>query len=326
MDAWVCAKTTGVDDLVWDWVPTPPVRNREVLVEIRAASLNFPDLLMVQGQYQMTPELPFVPGAEFAGRIIGSADEYTLEDVRIGQDVCCVSGTGAFASHAIVHESMCVPIPPNVRYVDAACMIMTYGTAYHALYDRAQLEADECVLILGAAGGVGTAAIQLARLGGARVIAAASTDAKCSTCRQQGADHVINTSREDLRARLKELTGGAGPDVIVDPVGGRLTEQAFRSIAWRGRHLVIGFAAGDIPSIPLNLALLKGASLIGVFWGDYAKRERLANLAMMRELFDLYLKQKIAPVIDTTVRMQELKEAFTRLQTRQVRGKIVLKN
>ena len=326
MDAWVCEKTTGVDDLVWDWVPTPPVRNREVLVEIRAASLNFPDLLMVQGRYQMKPALPFIPGAEFAGRIIGSADEYTLEDVRIGQDVCCVSGTGAFSSHAIVHESMCVPIPPNVRYVDAACMIMTYGTAYHALYDRAQLTEGEWVLILGAAGGIGTAAIQLARLRGARVIAAASSDAKCNTCFEQGAQAVINTSREDLRARLKEITGGAGPDVIVDPVGGSLTEQAFRSIAWRGRHLVIGFAAGDIPSIPINLALLKGASLIGVFWGEYAKRERVANLAMMKELFDLHLQRKLTPLIDTTHKMTELKEAFARLQTRAVRGKIVLKN
>ncbi len=326
MDAWSCEKTTGVEDLTWDWVPTPHVRNREVLVEIRAASLNFPDLLIVQGKYQMKPELPFVPGAEFAGRIIGSADEYTLEDTKIGQDVCCVSGTGAFSSHAIVHESMCVPIPPNVRYVDAACMIMTYGTAYHALYDRAQLQADEFVLVLGAAGGIGTAAIQLARLRGARVIAAASSDDKCRTCRDQGADFVINTSRDDLRARLKEITAGAGPDVIVDPVGGSLTEQAFRSIAWRGRHLVIGFAAGDIPAIPLNLALLKGASLMGVFWGDYAKRERAANLAMMRDLFDLYLQQKIAPVIDCVMRMQELKAAFARMETRQVRGKIVLKN
>jgi len=203
---------------------------------------------------------------------------------------------------------------------------MIYATSHHALLDRGQLKAGETVLVLGAAGGVGMSAIQIAKIAGARVIAAASTAEKCAFCKELGADQTINYAQEDLRERLKELTGGNGPDVIYDPVGGSFTEQAFRSIAWRGRHLVIGFAAGDIPAIRINLALVKGASIVGVFWGDYAKREPQSNAAMMKELTTWYTQGKIKPMIDAQMPMSELKAAYARMSSRQVKGKLVLVN
>jgi NADPH2:quinone reductase len=221
---------------------------------------------------------------------------------------------------------LCVPLPPGFPPVDAAAFIMTYATSHHALVDRAQLMSGETVLVLGAAGGVGTAAIQIAKAVGARVIAAASSAEKCALCMAIGADATIDTSRESLRDAIKALTDGTGPNVIYDPVGGEQTEAAFRSIAWRGRHLVVGFAAGPIPALPLNLALLKGASLVGVFWGDYAKREPMASAAMMLELMTWYGQGKIKPVIDSTMPMRELKAAFARMAARDVRGKLVLVN
>jgi NADPH2:quinone reductase len=203
---------------------------------------------------------------------------------------------------------------------------MIYATSYHALVDRAQLRAGETVLVLGAAGGVGTSAIQIAKAMGARVIAAASSAEKCALCTSLGADATINYSTENLRDRLKELTGGKGPDVIYDPVGGDITEQAFRSIAWRGRYLVVGFASGPIPALPFNLALLKGASIMGVFWGEFAKREPQANTAMMKELAQWYGQGKIKPAIDRTMPMSELKAAYAHMGSRQVMGKLVLVN
>jgi NADPH2:quinone reductase len=203
---------------------------------------------------------------------------------------------------------------------------MTYATSHHALMDRAQLQAGETVLVLGAAGGVGTAAIQIAKAAGARVIAAASSDEKCALCTRLGADASINYSRQNLRDELKTLTGGKGPDVVYDPVGGDYTEQAFRAIAWRGRYLVVGFAAGPIPALPLNLPLLKGASVVGVFWGDFARREPAANAAMMRELAGWYAQGRIKPVIDQTMPMAELKAAFAHMGSRGVMGKLVLVN
>jgi NADPH2:quinone reductase len=203
---------------------------------------------------------------------------------------------------------------------------MIYATSHHALIDRAQLKAGETVLVLGAAGGVGTSAIQIAKAAGARVIAAASTDEKCALCKTIGADATINYSTENLREAVKALTEGKGPDVIYDPVGGDYSEQAFRSIGWRGRYLVVGFAAGPIPSLPLNLALLKGASIVGVFWGDFAKREPKANAAMMGELARMYGQGKIKPVIDATLPMSELKAAFAHMGSRSVKGKLVLVN
>jgi NADPH2:quinone reductase len=210
--------------------------------------------------------------------------------------------------------------------VDAAAFIMIYATSYHALVDRAELKAGETVLVLGAAGGVGSAAIQIAKAMGARVIAASSTQAKCELCKNLGADEVINYSTENLRDQIKLLTQGKGPDVIYDPVGGDFAEPAFRSIAWRGRYLVVGFAAGPIPSLPLNLALLKGASIVGVFWGDFAKREPEANAKMMDTLLDWYSIKKIKPHIDSTVNMENLPQAYSRMGSREVMGKLVLVN
>ncbi len=324
MHAWLCDTATGVDDLRWVQQPTPVPGDGEVLVEIEAASLNFPDLLIVQGKYQLKPPLPFVPGAELAGRIAAVGEGVKV--LKVGQRVACLSSTGAFATHAVVKAMLCVPLPPGFPAVDAAAFIMTYATSHHALIDRAQLKAGETVLVLGAAGGVGTAAIQIAKAAGARVIAAASSDAKCAFCLTLGADAIIDTSTQNLRDAIKSITGGKGPDVIYDPVGGEQTEAAFRSIAWRGRHLVVGFASGTIPALPLNLALLKGASLVGVFWGEFTKREPRAAAAMMLELMIWYGQGKIKPAIDATMPMTELKAAFARMAARDVRGKLVLVN
>jgi NADPH:quinone reductase len=324
MHAWVCANATGVDDLQWLEQPTPEPVDGDVLVAIEAASLNFPDLLIVQGKYQFKPPPPFVPGAEFAGTVQSTGAGVT--QLRVGQRVACLSSVGAFATHAAVNASLCVPLPAGFPAVDAAAFIMTYATSHHALIDRAQLKAGETVLVLGAAGGVGTAAIQIAKAAGARVIAAASSDAKCAFCLSIGADATIDTSTQNLREAIKSITAGKGPDVIYDPVGGDQTEAAFRSIAWRGRHLVVGFASGPIPTLPLNLTLLKGASVIGVFWGDFAKREPKRAAAMMLELMIWYGEGKIKPVIDATMPMRELKAAFGRMAARDVRGKLVLVN
>jgi NADPH2:quinone reductase len=224
----------------------------------------------------------------------------------VGQSVACLSGTGGFGTHTLAPAALCMPLPPGFPPVDAAAFIMIYATSYHALVDRAQLKAGETVLVLGAAGGVGTSAIQIAKAVGARVIAAASTDEKCALCTSIGADATINYTTHglpNLRDAVKAATDGKGPDVIYDPVGGDFAEPAFRSIAWRGRYLVVGFASGPIPSLPLNLALLKGASIVGVFWGDFAKREPKANAAMMAELAQWYGTGKIKPVIDRTMPM-----------------------
>jgi NADPH2:quinone reductase len=291
-------------------------------VAIKAASLNFPDLLIVQNKYQMKPPLPFVPGSEYAGVVEALGEGVT--GLQVGQPVACLSGTGGFGTHTLAPAALCLPLPPGFPYTDAAAFIMTYATSHHALLDRGQLKAGETVLVLGAAGGVGTAAIQIAKAAGARVIAAASSDDKCALCRQLGADATINYSRESLRDALKALTEGKGPDVIYDPVGGDLAEPAFRSIAWRGRYLVVGFAAGPIPALPLNLPLLKGAALVGVFWGDFAKREPQANAAMLKELAQWYAQGRIKPVIDSTLPLAELKAAYARMGARDVKGKLVL--
>lgn len=324
MHAWLCSNPTGVDALEWKELPTPQPGPGQVRVAIKAASLNFPDLLIVQNKYQIKPPLPFVPGSEYAG-VVEAVGE-GAGNLQVGQHVACLSGTGGFGTHTLAPAALCLPLPPGFPFVDAAAFIMTYATSHHALVDRAQLKAGETVLVLGAAGGVGTAAIQIAKAVGARVIAAASSDEKCALCKTIGADATINYSRENLRDALKALTEGKGPDVIYDPVGGDLAEPAFRSIAWRGRYLVVGFAAGPIPALPLNLPLLKGASLVGVFWGDFAKREPKANAAMMMELAQWYGQGKIKPVIDSALPLAELKAAYARMGARDVKGKLVLVN
>jgi NADPH2:quinone reductase len=328
MFAWLCENPVGVDALKWTELPTPEPKAGEVLIEIQAASLNFPDLLIVQNKYQMKPPLPFVPGSEYAGvvRAVGEG----VKHLQAGQSVACLSGTGGFATHVIAPAALCMPLPAGFSPVDAAAFIMIYATSWHGLMDRAALQAGETVLVLGAAGGVGTAAIQLAKAAGARVIAAASTDEKCALCKTLRADETINysvhTPAKGLRDEIKRLTDGKGPDVIYDPVGGDFAEPAFRSIAWRGRYLVVGFASGPIPSLPLNLTLLKGASIVGVFWGDFARREPQANAEMMQTLAGMYLKGQIKPQIDQTLPMQELPKAFAVMGSRSVKGKLVLVN
>jgi len=324
MKAWLCENPVGVQALKWTELPTPTPGADEVLIRIQAASLNFPDLLIVQNKYQMKPALPFVPGSEYAGVIEAIGSE--VKHLKVGQTVACLSGTGGFATHTLAPAKLCLPLTPSFNAVDAAAFIMIYATSYHALVDRAQLKAGETVLILGAAGGVGSSAIQIAKAVGAKVIAAASTDEKCALCRQLGADEVINYTNGDFREQIKALTQGKGPDVIYDPVGGEFSEPAFRSIAWRGRYLVVGFAAGPIPALPWNLALLKGASIVGVFWGDFAKREPLKNAEMMATLTDWYEHKKIKPFIDSTMRMDQLMQAYERMNSRAVQGKLVMVN
>jgi NADPH:quinone reductase len=324
MHAWTCLTTDGPDALVWTESPTPEPKAGEVRVAIRAASLNFPDLLIVQGKYQMKPPLPFVPGSEYAGVI--EAVGADVKHLKVGQAVAAFGGLGGFATHACVNAGLVMTLPPGFAFEDAAAFICTYGTTHHALIDRAALKAGETVLVLGAAGGVGTAAIQIAKAAGARVIAAASTDEKCNFCRELGADATINYSTANLREVLKTLTGGKGPDVVYDPVGGDLAEPVFRSIGWRGRYLVIGFAQGGIPAVPWNLALLKGASVVGVFWGEFARREPAQNARALGELATWYAQGKIKPVIDRALPMADLPQAFARMGSRQVHGKLVLTN
>lgn len=324
MKAWLCENPVGVQALKWTELPTPTPGADEVLIRIQAASLNFPDLLIVQNKYQMKPALPFVPGSEYAGVIEAVGSD--VKHLKVGQTVACLSGTGGFATHTLAPGKLCLPLTPSFNAVDAAAFIMIYATSFHALVDRAELQAGETVLILGAAGGVGSSAIQIAKAVGAKVIAAASTDEKCALCRQLGADEVINYTNGDFREQIKALTQGKGPDVIYDPVGGEFSEPAFRSIAWRGRYLVVGFAAGPIPALPWNLALLKGASIVGVFWGDFAKREPQKNAEMMVTLTDWYEHKKIKPFIDSTMPMDQLMQAYERMNSRAVQGKLVMVN
>ena len=324
MHAWLCENPTGVDALQWRELPTPQPKAGEVLIEIKAASLNFPDLLIVQNKYQHKPPLHFVQGREYAGVVVAVGEGET--HYKPGQDVACLSGTGGFGTHTIAPAPLCMPLPPGMSHVDAAAFIMTYATSHHALLDRGQLEVGETLLVLGAAGGVGTAAIQIGKVAGARVFAAASTDEKCEVCRQQGADVAINYAQGNMRDAIKAATDGKGPDVVYDPVGGEFAAPAFRSIAWRGSYLVVGFAEGTITAQPFNMTLLKGASIVGVFWGDFARREPKANQAMMAELGRWYVEGKIKPVIDRTMPMAELKAAYAHMGSRGVKGKLVMVN
>ena len=322
MHAWICNNPTGIDSLQWQELPTPAPQAGQALVSVKAASLNFPDILIVQNKYQFKPALPFVPGSEFAG--IVEAVGPGVNHVKPGDRIATVAGTGGFGSHALVPAEKLVPLPEGMSFEHGAAFLMTYGTTQHALLDRGALQPGETVLVLGAAGGVGTAAVQIAKAAGARVIAAASTDAKCQLCREIGADDTINYSTENIRDALKALTGGKGPDLVYDPVGGDLAEPVFRSIAWRGRYLVVGFAGGGIPALPLNLMLLKGASVVGVFWGDFVRREPQAFARDIQQLGQWYAEGKVHPVMDQTLPISELMAAYARMGARQVVGKLVL--
>jgi len=324
MQAWLCENPTGVEALQWKDLPTPEPKAGEVRIAIRAASLNFPDLLIVQNKYQMKPPLPFVPGSEYAGTVEAVGEG--VKHLKAGDAVAAFGGTGGFGTHAVVNAGLVVPLPKGFAFDDASAFILTYATTHHALVDRAALKAGETMLVLGAAGGVGTAAIQIGKVLGARVIAAASSDEKCDFCKSLGADATINYTAGNIRDELKKLTDGKGPDVVYDPVGGDLAEPVFRSIAWRGRYLVVGFAQGSIPALPLNLALLKGAAIVGVFWGDFARREPKANAANLAELARWYAEGKIKPAIDQKLPMRELPAAYARMDSRKVLGKLVMVN
>ena len=322
MHAWLCDTPTGPDALRWADLPTPEPGPGQVRLAVHAASLNFPDLLIVQGKYQFRPDPPFVPGAEFSGVVeaVGAG----VSHLKPGDAVAAIAGTGGFATHAVVPAAQVMPLPPGFALRDAAAFAFTYGTAHHALVDRGQLRAGETVFINGAAGGVGTAALQVAKAAGATVIAGASTDAKCARCLELGADHAINYATTPLRDALRTLTGGHGPDIVLDVVGGPLAEPAFRAIAWRGRYLVVGFADGQIPALPFNLPLLKGASIVGVFWGDFVRREPEANARMLGQLARWYAEGKIRPVIHDVLPLSRLPDAYARLADRAILGKILL--
>jgi len=324
MQAWLCETLDGIGAMRWQTVPTPEPGAGQVRIVVKAASLNFPDLLIVEGKYQVKPPLPFVPGSEFSG-VVEAVGE-GVKHLNAGDAVAALGSTGGFATHAVVPAASVMPLPPGFELEDGAAFAFTYGTSHHALMDRAALKAGETVLVLGAAGGVGSAAVQIAKAAGARVIAAASSADKCAFCATLGADATIDYSKDNLREQLKALTEGKGPDVVYDPVGGEFAEPAFRSIAWRGRYLVVGFAGGGIPALPWNLALLKGASVVGVFWGDFVRREPKAHMASMMQLAQWYGQGLVKPAIDLRLPMSELPAAYARMGSRQVRGKLVLVN
>jgi NADPH2:quinone reductase len=322
MHAWLCESPTGVEALQWRELPTPAPRAGEALIAVHAASLNFPDLLTVQNKYQVKPPLPFVPGSEFSGVVQAVGDD--VRHVKPGDAVASIGVSGGFATHAAAPAAAVMPLPPGFDLDDGAAFAFTYGTSHHALIDRAALRAGETVLVLGAAGGVGSAAVQIAKACGARVVAAVSSAEKAAFCIELGADMSIDLSHQDLREALKAAQ--VSPDVVYDPVGGELAEPAFRSIAWRGRYLVVGFAAGPIPALPLNLALLKGASIVGVFWGDFVRREPRAFQQGMAQLAEWYGQGRVKPAIDTKLPMAALPEAYARMASRRVHGKLLLVN
>ncbi len=322
MRAVLCQQWGMPDQLVVDDVPVREPKAGEVRIRVRAAGVNFPDALIVQGKYQLQPPFPFTPGAEVAGEIISVGPG--VKQFEAGDRVAAFCGIGGFAEEVVTSAAVVMPLPPAMDYPLAASFSLAYGTAWHAVRDRAQLKADETLLVLGAAGGVGLAAVEIGKAIGARVIAAASSRVKLDICKQHGADALINYEEEDLREAVKRLTDGKGPNVVFDPVGGAYAEPAFRSIAWRGRYLVIGFASGLIPALPWNLPLLKGASIMGVFWGEFAKREPQANLAGMTEMLGWMAAGKIRPLISRSYSLAETPQALNDLLARRVTGKLVI--
>jgi NADPH2:quinone reductase len=323
MQALVC-REHGLPDrleLVEDW-PEPEVGERDVLIAVRAAGLNFPDVLIIQGKYQIQPELPFVPGGECAGEVLAVGDK--VRRFRPGDRVLTMTGHGAFCARVAAPEDTVLPVPEGLDFEQAAGIAITYLTSWHALKQRAGLAAGETLLVLGAAGGVGSTAVELGKHLGARVIAAASSEEKLALCRQLGADATINYSEEDLRGAIKTLTDGRGVDVVYDPVGGDFTEPALRSMAWKGRYLVIGFASGPIPSIPLNLTLLKGCAIVGVFWGRFLTEEPALARQNAEELWQLFGSGALKPVITDRFSLADYEAAYACMMERRARGKVIL--
>jgi NADPH2:quinone reductase len=322
MKAILCNKFGTPDTLEYKEIETPSPKNDEILIAVKACSVNFPDTLIIQGKYQFRPEFPFSPGSDVAGFVEKVGENVT--HLKVGDEVVGFIPFGGFAEKAIVKAKDCFPKPKGMSMVNASAFLLAYGTSYHALKDRANLQKGETVLILGASGGVGLTALELAKLMGAKVIAAASTDEKLALCKQFGADEVINYTKESLKDRVKEITNGKGVDVIYDPVGGHYSELALRAIAWKGRHLVIGFANGEIPKIPINLTLLKGASIVGVFWGAFAQKEPKESLENIKQLLTWFAKGDLKPHIDKTYSLQNAPKALEAMMQRKTKGKIVI--
>ena len=322
MKAILCKQFGPPDTLVFEEVPSPRPGPGEVVVSVKAASVNFPDVLIIQNKYQFKPPLPFSPGSELAG-VVKELGE-GVKAFRPGDQVIAFTTYGAFAEEVKTEAARLLPLPEGMDFPSGAAFLLTYATSDHALRDRAALKAGETLLVLGAAGGVGLAAVEIGKALGAHVIACASTDDKLAVCRSHGADATINYATGDLRERIKALTDGRGVDVVYDAVGGAYTEPAFRSIAWRGRLLVVGFAAGEIPKLPLNLALLKGASVVGVFWGDFARREPKAFAESVRQLGTWYREGKLRPHVSQTLPLAQAAEALKLMAARKVKGKLVL--
>lgn len=321
MRAVLCKEFGPFEQLALETVDDPTPGAGQVLIDVEAAGINFPDLLMVQGKYQVRPELPFVPGGECAGVVSAVGDG--VSGIAVGDSVIAMELVGAFAEKLVVEAAAVVPMPKGMDFATAAGISITYATSYYALKQRAQLRSGESLLVLGAAGGVGLATVELGKAMGARVIAAASSEEKLDAACAAGADLRVNYSTESLKGRVKELTEGRGADVIYDPVGGDYSEQAFRAIAWQGRHLVIGFAAGDIPKLPLNLALLKGASVVGVFWGAFTKRDAAASQQNFLELKEMFEEGRLAPKV-TKFPLADFQQALASLAERRAVGKLVL--
>ena len=322
MKAILCKSWGSPDTLVVEELPDVVPGPGQIAIDVQAAGVNFPDVLIIQNKYQFKPELPFTPGSELAGIVRAVGEGVT--QFKTGDKVLAFVSQGAFAQQIAVPAQIAMPMPSGLDFDTAAAVTLTYGTSHHAVVDRAQLKAGETMLVLGAAGGVGLAAIEIGKALGAHVIAAASTDEKLEVCKAHGADATINYSTRDLREAIKTATDGKGPDVIYDPVGGVYAEPAFRSIAWRGRYLVVGFANGEIPKLPLNLPLLKGASLVGVFWGEFARREPKANVAAMRELMSWMAEGKIKPHISGRYALADTPKALNDMAARKVTGKVVI--
>ena len=321
MKALLCKQFGPPETLVVENIENLHAQKGQVVIGVKACGVNFPDTLIIEGKYQFKPPFPFSAGGEVAGVIKEIGEDVT--HLKVGDDVFALTGWGGFAEEVVIGASRVFKMPPNMDYATAASLMYTYGTSYHALKDRANLQPNETLLVLGAAGGVGLAAVNLGRIMGARVIAAASTDEKLELCKQYGATDLINYSTQDLRTRLKEITGG-GVDVVYDPVGGDYTEPALRSMNWKGRYLVIGFASGPIPSLPMNLPLLKGCSVNGVFWGSFAEREPKANFQNVMELIDFYNKGELVPYIQKTFSLEETPQALYDMLNRKVMGKLVV--
>jgi NADPH2:quinone reductase len=317
-----CREFGPIESLVLADLPSPVAAADQVLIRVQAASVNFPDGLMMQGNYQIKPPRPFVGGSEVAGTIKSVGEG--VKDFKPGMRVAAFCEMGGFAEETVSNVQSTFALDDKTDAAAAAAMPMTYGTSYHALLDRAKLQKGETLLVLGAGGGVGIAAVELGKLMGATVIAAASSQQKLDAARSRGADHVINYSTEDLRGRLKELLGNKGVDVVYDPVGGALTEPALRSTGWKGRYLVVGFAAGEIPRIPLNLVLLKGSALVGVFWGDFRQREAAKSDEQLAQLFRWLQEGKIRPLVGARYSLDNAKQALNDVLNRKATGKLII--